>query len=75
MQNDLLTPQLFTVLLESTMREKKLSHIDAILEICKNRALDVESVPSLLDAKIRKRIFNEGVSLSLLKSPRGRKVI
>lgn len=75
MKQELLTAQTFAILLESTMREKKLSHIDAILEICKSRSLDVETVPSLIDAKVRKRILNEGLSLHMIKSPRTRKVI
>jgi hypothetical protein len=57
----------FGALVDITMKTKNLSHIDAILEICKNRNLDVESVPELLSPKLRKRISDEATSMNMMR--------
>lgn len=63
----------FMVLLDSTMKEKKLSHIDAIVEICRARNLDIESVPELLTSKTKKLIMNEAVNINMIRK-KGRKL-
>ena len=66
-EQTLLDSASFADLVETTMRTKNLSHIDAILEICRVRNLDVESVPELLTPKLRKRISDEATAANMLK--------
>jgi len=63
----------FMVLLSNTMKTKKLSHIDAIVEICRVRNLDIESVPELLASKTKKLIMNEAVNINMIRK-KGRKL-
>ena len=69
----LLDSNTFGIILESTMHEKKLSHIDAIVEICRIRNLDVEVVAELITPRTKKLIQNEGLSLKMLKKRKPRK--
>lgn len=69
-QQTLLDSAAFADLVETMMRKKNVSHIEAILEICKERNLDVESIPELLTPKLRKRIADEATSVNMLKRRR-----
>ena len=69
----LLDANTFAVLLEATMQEKKLSHIDAIVEICRIRNLDVEAAAELITPRMKKLIQNEGISLKMIKKRKPRK--
>lgn len=63
----------FAHLLDKTMKEKQLSHIDAIVEVCKIENIDIESVPELLTPRLRKLIQNEAISINMIRK-RGRKL-
>lgn len=70
MEKKLLDANSFSVLLETTMKKKGLSHIDAIIQICEAKNLDIEAVPDLLTPKLRKRIQNEALDLNMMKRKR-----
>ncbi|NBR26585.1 MAG: hypothetical protein EBU08_22975 [Micrococcales bacterium] len=69
MQNDntLLDAPTFGALVDNMMKTKNLSHIDAILEICRVRELDVEAIPDLLTPKLKKRISDEATSINMMR--------
>lgn len=64
---DFIDSSTFITLMDNVMKEKKLSHIDAIVEICREKNMEVESVAELLNPKIRKLIQNEASSLNMMK--------
>lgn len=72
-EKQLLDANTFTEILSSTMRELKLSYIDAIVFICEKRNLDVEVVPELLTPKIKKLISAEAGDLNMLKKKKAKK--
>lgn len=57
----------FSHLLNTMMQDKGISHIDAILELCKQRNIDIESVPDLLSPQMKKLIKNEAISLNFIR--------
>ena len=63
----------FAHLLDKTMKEKQLSHIDAIVEVCKIENIDIESVPELLTPRLKKLIQNEAISINMIRK-KGRKL-
>jgi len=72
--NTFLDSDQFGKLLETAMYDKKLSHIDAICYICKVHNIEVESAADLITPKLRKLIYNEAVSINMVRSKRGRKL-
>jgi hypothetical protein len=64
----------FSTLVERTTREKNISHMDAVLEICRIRNIEIEGVSNLLTGKLRKMIQNEADNLNLLKKSRSRRL-
>lgn len=70
---ELLTKDMFQQMLTDIMIQKKIGYIDAILEICESRKLDVESINDLIDAKTKLKIKSEATSLRLLKKKKIKK--
>lgn len=66
-----LTPSTFSCMLITMMRDKNISHIDAILELCRERNIEIESIPELLTPQLKKLIKNEAVSLNLMRKKSG----
>jgi hypothetical protein len=64
----------FSNLVEATTREKHITHFEAILDICKTKNIEVESIPELLTTKLRKMIQNEAINLNLLKKSKTRRL-
>lgn len=70
-----LTANIFSDMLITVMRDKNISHIEAILELCKEKNIEIESIPELLTPQIKKLIKNEAITLNFIKSKsRGRKL-
>jgi hypothetical protein len=65
--SELLDANSFGVLMEKTMKEARCTYIEAVLLICEQRGLDVETVPELLSPKLKKRLRNEASNLNLMK--------
>lgn len=71
---DFIDSATFISLMENIMREKSISHIEAILEICRVKNMEPESVPELLTPKIRKLIQNEAASMNMMKKKTTRRL-
>jgi len=72
---ELLTQEIFNDLVQEAMAEKNISAIDAIIDICQKKELDLECVPDLLDAKLKKVIASEAHKLHMLKKKKKRKEV
>lgn len=64
---ELMTQAKFGDLIESITKEKRISYMEAALLICEKRGLDVETIPELLNPKLKKKIQNEALDLNMLK--------
>jgi hypothetical protein len=73
MNNELLDSAAFSALLEKVMKNKELTYIEAILEVCHQKGLDQESVPSLLTPKLKKLVQAEAIALHMMKPKKRRK--
>jgi len=68
MENNFITQEKFLELVEETVREKEVSYMDAIVLVCEDIKLEYESVPKLINVKMKKLIKNEALSLNMLKN-------
>lgn len=46
----------FSLFIEQTSREKRMSHLDAVLEYCKNNFLEPEDVAKLINKSLKDKI-------------------
>jgi hypothetical protein len=63
----LMTPERFADMLDRTVREKDMSYLDAIMHVCENSGIEVETVPRLMTPRIKKILTGEANGLNLLK--------
>lgn len=58
----------FSSLVEDEIRTRQITPIEAIIRLCEEREIEVESVSSLLTPKIKALVKNEASKMNLLKS-------
>jgi hypothetical protein len=54
-------------MIEETARRLKCSHIDAIVEHCKETGFEIEVASTLISAKLKSLIRDEAVDMNMLK--------
>jgi len=65
----MLTKQKFTRMIEDTVRNARLSYIDAIVHICEQNQLEIEDVKKYIADPIKEKLEAEARRLNFL--PRG----
>ena len=58
----------FSSLVEDEIRTRQITPIEAIIRLCEEREIEVESVSSLLTPKIKALVKNEASKMNLLKA-------
>lgn len=61
----------FSIFIEEKVLKSKLSYMEAIINYCNELEIDVESVGSLINQKLKEKIQYEAEQANLMK-PRGR---
>jgi|TARA_R100000900_G_C3292355_1_gene156023 hypothetical protein len=60
----------FSLKIEGIVKEKKISHMDAIVWYCDENGLDTSQVSSLISKSLKEKIQVEATNLRMLKIPR-----
>ena len=68
-----ITQEMFFEMIKDRIVKAKMSYVDAIVDICEKKNIDIESIPKLIDAKLRKILKNEALNLNMIKRS-GRKL-
>ena len=58
----------FSLKIESIVRNKRCSYLDAILEFCKENDLDPGTVGSMVSKSLKEKIKADAIQLKLLKN-------
>ena len=61
----------FSLNIESIVKEKKISHMDAVVWYCDENELDTSQVSSLISKSLKEKIKLEATNLKMLKFPKG----
>lgn len=61
----------FCKMIEDRAANGQMSYIDAIVRVCDETGIEIESVNKLITPRIRKSIRTEATTLNLLKRKRG----
>ena len=60
----------FSLKIESIVKEKKISHMDAVVWYCDENGLDTSQVSSLISKSLKEKIQLEATNLRMLKKPK-----
>lgn len=60
----------FSLKIEGIVKEKKISHMDAIVWYCDENDLDTSQISSLISKSLKEKIQVEATNLRMLKIPR-----
>ena len=60
----------FSLTIESIVKEKKISHMDAIVWYCDENKLDTGQISSLVSKSLKEKIQVEATRLNMLKMPK-----
>ena len=60
----------FSLTIENIVKEKKISHMDAVIWYCEQNGLDPSQVSSLISKSLKEKIQVEAVNLNMLKIPK-----
>ena len=62
-----LTHNKFALIIESMVKDKKISYMDAILEYCKTHEIDPSNTKSMINKTLKEKIAYEAQNLNMLK--------
>ena len=60
----------FSLKIEGIVKEKRISHMDAVIWYCEQNGLDPSQVSSLISKSLKEKIQVEATNLNMLKIPR-----
>ena len=60
----------FSLKIESIVKEKRISHMDAVVWYCEQNGLDTSQVSSLISKSLKEKIKLEATNLRMLKFPK-----
>ena len=60
----------FSLTIENIVKEKKISHMDAVILYCEQNNLDPSQVSSLISKSLKEKIQLEATNLRMLKYPK-----
>ena len=63
----IITPNKFAILIEETVKTKKMSYMDAILWNCEKNGIDPSDSRKLVNKALKEKLTYEAQSLNLLK--------
>ena len=63
----IITPNKFALLIEETVKNKKMSYIDDILWYCEKNGVDPSDSKKLVNKSLKEKLTYEAQSLNLLK--------
>ena len=61
-----MTPKTFSIFIESEVRRKKITHMDAILEYCYQKEVEPDSVTNLIQKPLKDKIEANARDLNFL---------
>ena len=64
------SPNEFSIYIDEIVAKKSISYMDAVISYCEEKEIDVDSIGSLINQKLREKIQLEAEQANMIK-PRG----
>ena len=68
----IITPNKFALLIENTVRNKKVTHWEAVLMYCKDNDIDPSGMGKMINKSLKEKLEVNAMVLRLLKERMGR---
>ena len=68
----IITPNKFAILIENMVRNKKMTHLEAVLSYCKDNSIEPSGVGKMINKSLKERIEVNAMDLRLLKERTGK---
>ena len=68
----IITPNKFELLIENTVRNKKVTHWEAVLMYCKDNDIDPSGMGKMINKSLKEKLEVNAMDLRLLKERMGR---
>lgn len=66
---ELMTTQKFSMIIESVVKQKKLTYMDAITWWCEQNEFEIETAAKLVNSNIKEKLRYEAQELNFLERP------
>ena len=66
-----MTSKEFSLKIENIVKEKSISHMDAVLWYCKENGIDEGTVSNLISKSLKEKIKAEAINANMLKIKKG----
>ena len=61
----------FSLKIETLVKEKKISYMDAVILYCESNDIDVGTVNPMINKSLKEKIKNEAINLRMVKEKKG----
>ena len=63
----IITPNKFALIIENTVKNKRMSYMDAIIEYCNSNGIDPSNAKGIINKTLKEKIAYEAQGLNMLK--------
>ena len=68
----IITPNKFAILIENMVRNKKMTHLEAVLSYCKEHNVEPSGMSKMVNKSLKERLEVNAMDLRLLKERTGK---
>tara|TARA_A100001035_G_scaffold157473_1_gene124453 strand:- start:2157 stop:2378 length:222 start_codon:yes stop_codon:yes gene_type:complete len=68
----IITPNKFAILIENMVRNKKMTHLEAVLSYCKENNVEPSGMSKMINKSLKERLEVNAMDLRLLKERTGK---
>ena len=61
----------FSLKIESIVKDKRITYMDAVIDYCNNNDIDLTSVNPMVNKSLKEKIKHEAINLKMLKEKKG----
>ena len=61
----------FSLKIESIVKEKRITYMDAVIDYCNNNDIDLSTVNPMINKSLKEKIKAEAINLKMIKEKRG----
>ena len=61
----------FSLKIESIVKDKRITYMDAVIDYCNNNDIDLSTVNPMINKSLKEKIKSEAINLKVIKEKKG----
>ena len=61
----------FSLKIESIVKDKRITYMDAVIDYCNNNDIDLSTVNPMINKSLKEKIKSEAINLKMIKAKKG----